>query len=207
MPSARSACPRVPPRAAARHDAHVDGGDGRVPFHRPRLRWSDGGAPTRPRTDPSRSRPHSRAVSPGPPVRSRAGCGPESPRAQGQRVVLQEGCTAPVRLVRCGAVCGRSLFWASAALRGDSPKHGCCSPPGAARTVPPGPGTSPAAASGRSAGQCPARCLQPAGPILPRWHRAGSSTRREALRCFPVVPPSAAAGNPRGAGPRLDEAA
>lgn len=81
---------------AARHDAHVGDGDGRVPFHRPRLRWSDGGAPTRLRSGPSRSPPPSRAVSPGPPARSRAGCRQGSPRAQEQRVVLQEGCTAPV---------------------------------------------------------------------------------------------------------------
>lgn len=174
VPSARSACPRVPPRAAARHDAHVDGGDGRVPFHRPRLRWSDGGAPTRPRTDPSRSRPHSRAVSPGPPVRSRAGCGPESPRAQGQRVVLQEGCTAPVRLVRCGAVCGRSLFWASAALRGDSKApiapNTWSSPDGATRPgdVPRGCLRALCRALPRT---LPAACRPDPAPLAPGWEQ------------------------------------
>lgn len=222
MPSARSACPRVPPRAAARHDAHVDGGDGRVPFHRPRLRWSDGGAPTRPRTDPSRSRPHSRAVSPGPPVRSRAGCGPESPRAQGQRVVLQEGCTAPVRLVRCGAVCGRSLFWASAALRGDSKAPIAPNTAAALHLEQPGRchqarGRPPRLPQGALQGAAPhAACSLPARSCpagtglgaVPDGRRCDASRlfRRRRLRVTPAVPgrgstrPPELCHRPRGTG-------
>lgn len=159
---------------------------------------------------------------PYPPRPSRAGCGPGSPRAQGQRVVLQEGCTAPVRLVRCGAVCGRSLFWASAALRGDSkapiaPNTAavlhleqpgrCHQARGRPPRLPQGAlqGAAPHAACSLPARSCPAGTGLGA---VPDGRRCDASRlfRRRRLRVTPAVPgrgsarPPELCHRPRGTG-------